>query len=327
MLQVTGLLPEQPISPACPGTAASRPAAETEESRARRGHRAGPRRGPQGPVRPQPTERCPTSSACSIPLARPERPRRRPARAGGNGLASPADAKWRLRRCIYDNILALLPHSSIDESTMPVDEALPAMDGSTGASQGERRRSDERVRDRSAIAEASARRRRRVVLAGAHGRLDLHRPVRPGLARWPPSTTSGWPLTITLIVDPIGFGLTALAHKAFLARPRYRPADDRRAGGGVLDPRRLCCRWRSSTSSRTACSPASTRAAWRAPTRSRSSTTPPSSSAGRWPISGSGRMSRPGRSGRGAARRRPRRRGRSCSGCGCSWTRISCSTR
>jgi LytS/YehU family sensor histidine kinase len=31
-------------------------------------------------------------------------------------------------------------------------------------------------------------------------------------------------LTITAILDPIGFGLTALAHRAFLARPAYRPA-------------------------------------------------------------------------------------------------------
>ncbi|WP_395674278.1 sensor histidine kinase [Inquilinus sp.] len=31
-------------------------------------------------------------------------------------------------------------------------------------------------------------------------------------------------LTITLIVDPIGFGLTALAHKTILARPLHRPA-------------------------------------------------------------------------------------------------------
>lgn len=31
-------------------------------------------------------------------------------------------------------------------------------------------------------------------------------------------------LTITLIVDPIGFALTALAHKTVLARPLYRPA-------------------------------------------------------------------------------------------------------
>jgi mannitol/fructose-specific phosphotransferase system IIA component len=55
-------------------------------------------------------------------------------------LASPADAKWRLHHCIDYNILALLPHSSIDESTIAIDEALPAMDSPTGISMDERRR-------------------------------------------------------------------------------------------------------------------------------------------------------------------------------------------
>lgn len=95
------------------------------------------------------------------------------------------------------------------------------MDWSTGASRGERRR-------RPGVFAAFADRGPAPGTAGSFWRAHAAGWIFIALfglvSRLATFNDLALALTITLIVDPIGFGLTALAHKTVLARPRFRPA-------------------------------------------------------------------------------------------------------
>jgi two-component system, LytTR family, sensor kinase len=95
------------------------------------------------------------------------------------------------------------------------------MDWSTGASQGERRR---RPGVFATFADRGPARGTAPTFWRVHTAGWIFIALFGLVSRLAAFNDFGLALAITLIIDPIGFGLTALAHKTFLDRTRQRPA-------------------------------------------------------------------------------------------------------